>query len=79
MSEDARVLDPFCGTGTTLVECKKLRVPSLGFEANPFAHFAGSVKIDWSPVPDALWKEAEKNREQRLGSEPNGPIVFYYL
>lgn len=21
------VLDPFCGTGTTLVECKKLRIP----------------------------------------------------
>jgi DNA modification methylase len=24
LGEDARVLDPFCGTGTTLVECKKL-------------------------------------------------------
>ena len=27
-----RVLDPFCGTGTTLVECKKLGIPSVGIE-----------------------------------------------
>jgi len=35
-----RVLDPFCGTGTTLVECKKLGIPSVGVEANPMACFA---------------------------------------
>ena len=32
-----RVLDPFCGTGTTLVECKKLGLPSVGIEANAMA------------------------------------------
>ena len=42
------VLDPFCGTGTTLVECKKLGINSVGVESNPIAHFASSVKIDWS-------------------------------
>ena len=42
------VLDPFCGTGTTLVEAKLQNIPSIGIEANPFAHFASSVKIDWS-------------------------------
>ena len=26
--EGRRVLDPFCGTGTTIVECKKLRISS---------------------------------------------------
>src|SRR5262245_29440142 len=34
------VLDPFCGAGTTLVECKKQSIPSIGIEANPMAHFA---------------------------------------
>lgn len=27
VTEDQCVLDPFCGTGTTLVECKKLGFP----------------------------------------------------
>ena len=42
------VLDPFCGTGTTLAECKKLGVASVGIESNPMAHFASSVKVDWA-------------------------------
>jgi SAM-dependent methyltransferase len=45
--EGRRVLDPFCGTGTTVVECKKLGVPSVGVEAHPFSHFASTTKIDW--------------------------------
>ncbi len=48
------VLDPFCGTGTTLVECKKLGIASVGVESNPMAYFASSVKVDWSVDPDAL-------------------------
>lgn len=38
------LLDPFCGTGTTLVEGKKLGCRVLGFEANPMAHLAASVR-----------------------------------
>jgi len=48
------VLDPFCGTGTTLVEAKKRGITSVGLEANPLAHFASTVKTDWSPDPKAL-------------------------
>jgi len=54
----SRVLDPFCGTGTTLVECKKRGVPSVGVEANPLAHFASAVKVDWSPDPAELARHA---------------------
>lgn len=54
LNRNHRVLDPFCGTGTTVVECKKLGIPGEGTEANPFAHFAGQVKVDWSPTPDGL-------------------------
>ena len=43
---DDTVLDPFCGTGTTLVECKKQGVGSVGLESNPIAHFASAVKVD---------------------------------
>ena len=54
LTADQRVLDPFCGTGTTVVECQKQGIPSLGVEANPMAYFASSVKTDWSPAPQEL-------------------------
>ena len=47
-----QVLDPFCGTGTTNVECKKQGIPSAGIEANPMAHFAAQTKTNWAPDPD---------------------------
>lgn len=47
LGENDLVPDPFCGTGTTVVEAKLQGIPSVGIEANRFAQFAGSVKIDW--------------------------------
>lgn len=57
---DGAVLDPFCGTGTTLIECKKLGIASIGIESNPMAHFASSVKVDWSTDGSALIDYAEE-------------------
>ena len=54
------VLDPFCGTGTTLVECKKEGIDSVGLERNPMAHFASSVKVDWSVDPARLAEYADE-------------------
>lgn len=48
------VLDPFCGTGTTNVECKKLNVDSLGLEANPVVYFASCIKTDWRTSPSEV-------------------------
>lgn len=59
LSSEHRVLDPFCGAGTTLVECKKLGIESVGIEAHPMSHFASQVKVDWTPAPDALIEHAE--------------------
>ena len=53
-----RVLDPFCGTGTTLVECKKLGIASVGLEANPVAHFATQTKLAWDVDADRLLAHA---------------------
>jgi len=47
LSPQATVLDPFCGTGTTLVEAKKLGYKSIGVEANPVVHMCASAKINW--------------------------------
>lgn len=57
------VLDPFCGTGTTLVECKKLGVRSIGIEANPMPCFASRVKVDWSVRPSDLLHHAEEGAQ----------------
>jgi SAM-dependent methyltransferase len=57
--QDRRVLDPFCGTGTTIVECKKLGFSSIGVEAHPFSHFASTTKIDWDVDPSELEESAK--------------------
>ena len=63
LNSSHQVLDPFCGTGTTMVECKKLGIPSVGTEANPMAHFAGLTKIEWHPDPAGLVAHAERVAE----------------
>ncbi len=52
------VFDPFCGTGTTLVEAKLRGLPSVGTEAAPMAHFASAVKTEWRIDPEALTNHA---------------------
>ena len=66
LGADSRVLDPFCGTGTTLVEAKKLGVPSCGLEAVPVSRLAASTKVDWTPDPDRLLAHAELVAEKAL-------------
>ena len=56
----SRVLIPFRGTGTTLVECKKQGVPSVGIDAHPMTPFASSVKTEWSSDPAALLEHARR-------------------
>ncbi len=47
IDQDSIVLDPFSGTGTTLVESKLNKFNSIGIEANPIARFATKTKLDW--------------------------------
>ncbi len=39
-----RVLDPFCGSGTTLIASNELGIDSVGFDINPLATFVSEVK-----------------------------------
>jgi len=79
VSRGSLVLDPFCGTGTTLVECKKLGIPSVGIEANPMAAYASRVKTDWSPEPKAFVEHANAvadATEVRLAAEGLSEAIF---
>ncbi len=48
LRKGAVVFDPFCGTGTTLVESQKQGMRGVGADAHPFAAFVSRVKTHWS-------------------------------
>ncbi|MGH7932208.1 MAG: DNA methyltransferase [Candidatus Binataceae bacterium] len=77
-----RILDPFCGTGTTLVESKKLGLASVGLERNPMACFASRIKASWNIDPDGLMAHAHevallalrRLQSERIEDEPALPL-----
>jgi DNA modification methylase len=72
LSSEATLLDPFSGTGTTLVEAKLRGFSSFGTEVNPFAHFAGTVKVSWEQDPTELLtiaKQVASNAVELLGKQ----------
>ena len=71
LSQGATILDPFCGTGTTIVEAKKAGLAGIGIEAAPMAHFASAVKTRWNVDPDALVAHANEVADRcRHGRDP---------
>jgi DNA modification methylase len=46
LSSGDLLLDPFCGTGTTLIEAKLHGIPSVGCDAHPFAVLVSRVKVN---------------------------------
>ena len=68
LSSDSLLLDPFCGTGTTIVEGKKLGIPAVGIEAVPLPLLASQIKVDWTPNPERLKVHAEHVAERVLAA-----------
>lgn len=59
----ARVLDPFCGSGTTLVEASHLGCATFGTDINPLATFIARAKLEALSYPAAsLWAILAKIR-----------------
>jgi len=76
-NKNSLIVDPFCGTGTTLVECKKLGIASVGVEPNPMAHFAARVKTDWNVDGGLLLRSAEKIVEGIQKNPHPSPLPAY--
>jgi SAM-dependent methyltransferase len=54
----ARIIDPFCGSGTSLLECAHLGMRAVGTDINPLAVFIANAKLDAVRVPaDELRRE----------------------
>ncbi len=68
------VLDPFCGTGTTVVESMRQGLNGIGIEANPIAYLAASVKTRWSVDPSHLRSAANAVAEATLRTLGNAGI-----
>jgi len=63
------VMDPFCGSGTTLVECEHLGIKSVGMDLNPLAVYTANARL-LALSTSALtlrskWREVEKCFESK--------------
>ena len=45
LNEDSMVLDPFVGSGTTLLACKDKKISGIGYDISPFAVFLTKTKL----------------------------------
>ncbi len=65
----AVVLDPFCGSGTTLLACKQKGVSSIGFDVLPISVFASRVKTSAYDAEElkASGKHLLKTKFRKIG------------
>ena len=46
------ILDPFCGSGTTLVQASELNLHSIGIDVSAFNAFMGNIKVGKYNIDD---------------------------
>jgi len=71
------ILDPFSGSGTTLISGLKNNINTIGFEINPFLAFLSKIKIS-SKVSKRIKKHLEKIKKlnkRRKFSKPKLSII----
>jgi site-specific DNA-methyltransferase (cytosine-N4-specific) len=79
IGSSSKVLDPFCGSGTTLVECAHLGATGVGTDLNPLAVFITNAKLACLSIPihllqedfDRLCKHLKRLKKPRLGAPMN--------
>ena len=45
--ENIKVLDPFAGSGTTLLACDEIGISSIGYESQPLVYKIACSKLSW--------------------------------
>lgn len=60
-TDSPAILDPFCGSGTTLLVAQANQLPAIGVELNPFIAFLSRVKIGWFNIePEEMEKVLQR-------------------
>lgn len=75
MATPVRVLDPFVGSGTTLIAADRIGVESWGLEAHPFVYRIARAKMAWRSDPEAYMS---KIREMRATAATLAPSTDSY-
>lgn len=75
-NENITLLDPFCGSGTTLVIAQELGINSVGIDINPYATLLSFVKTHKYNRTDIY--NAISKIKGNLGQESNFPIYDFY-
>ena len=65
------MLDPFAGSGTTLLAAAAAGAESVGIEAHPFVARIARAKLTWRSDPDALLSKAKASSSSRGASKPS--------
>lgn len=87
VSQDSKILDPFCGSGTTLVECSHIEMTAIGCDINPLAVYLSNVKLQALAIPEQVLRKRfvmlvnqfEKNGKAKKLLKDDGPHIEYLL
>jgi DNA modification methylase len=83
-ADGSAVLDPFCGSGTTLVEAMQTGIPSVGIDVNPIAALVSKVKTTpltsaIGPLATRLIQSAKRRAETGKVEIPDIPRVDHWF
>jgi site-specific DNA-methyltransferase (cytosine-N4-specific) len=86
-SKEARVLDPFCGSGTTIVESELNGLSATGIDTNPLAVFISKAKLralgitadEIASVFDTLLKRVSKTLQPKSAVSAEAVNRIEYL
>ncbi|HEY4210266.1 MAG TPA: DNA methyltransferase [Steroidobacteraceae bacterium] len=67
------VLDPFCGSGTSLVECAQLGIKAVGTDVNPLAVFLANAKLKSLGIRAGDLKGAIAGARRRMAGSRSSP------
>lgn len=79
-----RVLDPFCGGGSVLVECGLAGVPAKGIEINPLGVTISTAKTTWIPSDklndafDDLMSQVKRDKDTYVRFPESHNIQYWF-